>query len=251
MLAQFCGKRYWQWNVEEPNKMSFLKAQKNPVTDPHLPSFSKRPCVVSHWNAIVNVVTSRGKPWALCVTKDKSARTWGPLYHVSMGYTIHDASSWIFCIIIAIQFVCRRYTVKVFFVCVYCPIFSETNSPRKKNKNDVTDFPQVVAEPYLAFLLLLLFFYDLFLGKRATLYQSDQYLFFTFFFFNEAAHFRWISTRPQNRKIGGQLQSADYLALMVSNRGGSNFVDECSHWLLPNHRCAISGSKDPQKAQVE
>lgn len=25
-----------------------FKSAKNPVTDPHLPSFSKRPCVVSH-----------------------------------------------------------------------------------------------------------------------------------------------------------------------------------------------------------
>lgn len=160
-----------------------FKSAKNPVTDPHLPSFSKRPCVVSHWNAIVNVVTSRGKPWALCVTKDKSARTWGPLYHVSMGYTIRDASSWIFCIIIAIQFVCRRYPVKVFFVCVYCPIFSETNSPRKKNKNDVTDFPQVVAEPYLAFLLLLLFFFMTYFWERELLYTNLTSICFLHFFF--------------------------------------------------------------------
>lgn len=184
MHAQFCGKRCWQWDVEEPNKMSFLKAQKNPVTDPHLPSFSKRPCVVSHWNAIVNVVTSRGKPWALCVTKDKTARTWGPLYHVSMGYTIRDASSWIFCIIIAIQFVCRRYTVKVFFVCVYCPIFSETNSPRKKKKKWCNRFPTSGCRTLFSFFVIItIFFYDLFLGKRATLYQSDQYLFYTFFLF--------------------------------------------------------------------
>lgn len=75
----------------------------------------------------------------------------------------------------------------------------------------------MVAEPYLAFLLLLLFLYDLFLGKRATLYQSDQYLFFTFFFLMKRLIFVGYPL-VLKIEIGGQLQSADYLALMVSNR---------------------------------